>query len=324
MNILFPREATRAEGMSTKRKLLPEKVVTALYRKDYTTLQRLVNRDNVNLPDEDGSTLLMLATAASEPDPALLKFLIDRGADVNLSRDRGRYTALHLAAQDVQKDNLRVLLEAGADANAQDANGWTPLHHVVRAPDPRLLLVMALLDHGADPAPKDGPNPSLIEETRGTDIGRLLQNAVAEKSDKPRGKSRLPFMEHPSGKDSRTAVEAMAEAITRLRALPQWDDWITFSAQGMGGRLDSYHFAALRMRKEEIEPEEPLAIDLDLVARRAQVPRAYLAKVGKRTYSVGRATPKQTARVLDTIFRRYLGIRPHTGEGNDYAVGAEW
>jgi hypothetical protein len=35
-------------------------------------------------------------------------------------------------------------------------------------------------------------------------------------------------------------------------------------------------------------------------------------------------TPKQAGRVLDTIFRDYLGIRPHTGEGNDYAVGAEW
>src|SRR4051794_3769128 len=60
-----------------------------------------------------------------------------------------------------------------------------------------------------------------------------------------------PFMEHPSG-DFETAVDAMADAIKRLRGLPEWDEWITFHAQGMGGRLDSYHFAAIRMRQGEI------------------------------------------------------------------------
>jgi len=260
--------------------------------------------------------LLMLAVAAADPTPEMLKFLIDRGADVNLSDSGNRYTALHFAAQDVNKECLRVLLAAGADANAQDANGWTPLHHVVRAADPRRLLVMDLLKHGADPTLKDPSNTSPIEAARGTDLGRFLQDA-------PVGKEQPPFMEHPSG-DHATAVEAMASAITRLRALPEWDGWISFTAQGMGPRLDSYHFAKIDMRKQEIKPEEPLAIDLELVARSARVPRSYLAEAGKGTYSVGRATPKQTARVLDTIFRQYMGIRPHTGEGNDYAVGAEW
>src|SRR5205823_4339713 len=39
-----------------------------------------------------------------------------------------------------------------------------------------------------------------------------------------------PFMEHPSG-DFETAVDAMADTIKRLRALPKSSDWITFSAQ---------------------------------------------------------------------------------------------
>ncbi len=57
-----------------------------------------------------------------------------------------------------------------------------------------------------------------------------------------------PFLVHPSG-DFETAVDAMADAIKRLRALPEWDKWITFQAQGEGGRVDSYHFAAIRMRQ---------------------------------------------------------------------------
>jgi hypothetical protein len=94
-------------------------------------------------------------------------------------------------------------------------------------------------------------------------------------------------------------------------------------AQGMGGRVDSYDFAEIRMRKDQIKLHQRVAIDVDLRARRARVPRPYLAKQGKSTYSIGGATPKQAARILDTIFRDYLDIRPHTGE-DDYAVGAEW
>ena len=41
-------------------------------------------------------------------------------------------------------------------------------------------------------------------------------------------------------------------------------------------------------------------------------------------YSVGKATPIQAARIMDVIFRQYMGIRPHTGEGDGYAIGAEW
>jgi hypothetical protein len=131
-----------------------------------------------------------------------------------------------------------------------------------------------------------------------------------------------PFMEHPSGHFA-TAVDAMADAITRLRAKPDWRDWITFCAQGMGPRVDSYHFAKIRMRLDQIKPENPLEIDIDLVTQRAGVPRSCLSKDGD-AYSIAGATPMQAARMMDVIFRQYMGIRPHTGEGDDYAIGAEW
>src|SRR5262245_45000743 len=114
-----------------KSKLLPEKAITALYRKDYKTLNRLVTKDTVNLTDEGGLTLLMLAALETDADARMVEFLIDRGADVHLAGGREHYTALHFAARDLRKDILPVLLAAGADANAQDGNGWTPLHHVV-------------------------------------------------------------------------------------------------------------------------------------------------------------------------------------------------
>jgi hypothetical protein len=141
-----------------------------------------------------------------------------------------------------------------------------------------------------------------------------------------------PFMEHPSG-DFETAVEAIADAIERLRALPEWDKWISFNAQGMGSRVDSYHFATIRMRQGEIKfmvetnsldwVEAAFDVDIPAVAKRAGVPDSCLSKT-EGGYSVAKATPIEAARILDVIFRQYMGIRPHTGEGDDYAVGAEW
>jgi hypothetical protein len=129
-----------------------------------------------------------------------------------------------------------------------------------------------------------------------------------------------PFMEHPSG-DFKSAVDAMADAIRRLRALPAWNDWITFCAQGMGHDEDSDSQAEIRLRRDELALDEP--IDMDAVTRHSGVPRSSLTKAGDN-YSVAKATPADASRILDAIFRHCLGIRPHADEGDDYAIGAEW
>jgi hypothetical protein len=130
-------------------------------------------------------------------------------------------------------------------------------------------------------------------------------------------------MEYPSNEPFDGVVEAMADAISRLRALPEWAKWITFEAQGMGSREDSYVYAAIQMRGSEIRLVKRRLLDLDLLAKRARVPRDYLSQLSGTTYTLGRATPKQTARLLDAIFRLHFGIHPHPDE-DDYAVGAEW
>jgi hypothetical protein len=131
-----------------------------------------------------------------------------------------------------------------------------------------------------------------------------------------------PFMEHPTGKFN-SAVDAMTDAIERLRALPEWRDWITFGAQGMGERVDSYQFAEIRMLKDTIKLQQPIALDTEAVTKRAGVSKECLSGSGD-TYSIAAATPAQAARVMDAIFRQYLKIRPFPDEDNDYAVGAEW
>ena len=58
-------------------------------------------------------------------------------------------TALHVACHYDQEASAIVLLQRGADINADDGAGWTPLHHA--AYDGNHLLVRFLLDRGANP-----------------------------------------------------------------------------------------------------------------------------------------------------------------------------
>ena len=113
-----------------------------------------------------------------------------------------------------------------------------------------------------------------------------------------------PFMEHPDGTFD-CAADAIADAVKRLRELPTWDDWITFCAQGYGGRPDTCRFAEIKMRPDKIASESPLPPDV------AQ-------------FDIAGSSPTAVADFLDELFRKHMGIQPFPGEGDDYAVGAEW
>lgn len=130
-----------------------------------------------------------------------------------------------------------------------------------------------------------------------------------------------PFMEHPSG-DFDTAVDAMADAVGRLRELRTWDKWITFTAQGEAGGPDSYEFAEIRMLGDKLDLGEKL-VDVTGVVKAAGTSADSLVKDGGR-YSVAAASQKEVAGIFDALFRHHFGIRPFADEDNDYAVGAEW
>ena len=130
-----------------------------------------------------------------------------------------------------------------------------------------------------------------------------------------------PFMEHPSG-DFDSAVAAMEDAVTRLRKLPKWERWITFSAQGEGHDSDSYEFAEVRMLRDKLDVgEKPL--DISRVIQAAHVGASSLVADGIQ-YSVATASPREVSQILNAIFRHHFGLRPFADEGDDYAVGAEW
>jgi ankyrin repeat protein len=66
---------------------------------------------------------------------------------------RKRNQALFEAALSNSEPQIEVALNAGADINAKDANGWTALHHAVVYADH--YVVSFLLQKGADPNARD-------------------------------------------------------------------------------------------------------------------------------------------------------------------------
>ncbi|MCH8569102.1 MAG: ankyrin repeat domain-containing protein [Balneolales bacterium] len=80
----------------------------------------------VNLADEKGNTLLMLATYNENPETTQL--LLEFGADVDRRNDRGQ-TPLGGMAFKGNARIARMLIDAGADLQANNGAGMTPLHY---------------------------------------------------------------------------------------------------------------------------------------------------------------------------------------------------
>ncbi|EKV08441.1 Ankyrin-1 [Penicillium digitatum] len=86
-----------------------------------------------------------------------MKLLLDSGADTHIADQFSQYTALHTAVlkyPHLQQDAVHLLIEYGANPNAQIRHGATPLH-LVDAANPAydcrsIEMARILLDHGAD------------------------------------------------------------------------------------------------------------------------------------------------------------------------------
>jgi hypothetical protein len=116
------------------------------------------------------------ADIAGSGDVAAMKRMLDAGLNPN-ARDASGYTALIYAARGGNVPMMRLLTSRGADPNLADAavNSWTPLLHAVHKAQPRATA--ALLDAGANPnaTDPDGTTPLMMAAGYGyADIVRIL------------------------------------------------------------------------------------------------------------------------------------------------------
>jgi len=101
--------------------------------------------------DAYGRTALhnALVPLSGDVDLQAVSALLQGGADPNAQDDNG-YSPLHFAAQESLPEAARLLVDAGGNPNLQDSSGNTPLFRAVISGH-SIEVVRILLDAGADP-----------------------------------------------------------------------------------------------------------------------------------------------------------------------------
>ena len=136
---------------------------------------------------QDGSILgTPLHVAARYGNRVMVRALLDAGADIEAPTGHSGGTPLHSAADRRSGDELgddpavaQALLEAGANTEARDLNGWTPLHYAAANAKP--AVARALLAAGANPGATDGDGVTPLDLARhGGDAAtiRVLEEAA--------------------------------------------------------------------------------------------------------------------------------------------------
>ena len=73
--------------------------------------------------------------------------LVELGADVQ-AQDVNGLSPMHWAAHNGHAETVRVLVELGADVQSQDVNGFSPMHHAAQSG--HVETVRVLVELGAD------------------------------------------------------------------------------------------------------------------------------------------------------------------------------
>ena len=134
-------------------------LMQALQTGNINAINVLLNAEaDLNIIDKDGDTCLHRAVRA-RCSKEILQSVIHCGANVNAT-NKSSVTALRLSCQTGNKDAISELQKAEADPNISDADGYTCLHDAVDVRFNKETL-QAIIDHGANinAANKEGVTP---------------------------------------------------------------------------------------------------------------------------------------------------------------------
>ena len=174
---------------------------------------RMLEQDVASKPSVADHVETHLMQAAEKGDVALVKSLIQEGADLN-ARNKDGDTSLNIAARNGRTGVAEALIKAGADVQVKDSHGWSPLL------DAALFggtdLIQRLISAGADVNAKgnQGETALMLAAFGGrSEVVRVLIEAGAE-VDARNNRGNTALMEAALGGDHTHAavVRALIEA----------------------------------------------------------------------------------------------------------------
>jgi ankyrin repeat protein len=137
----------------------PLTLIRASEKNDIALVRRLLDMGaDVNVKDDYGWNALMMASTYEDLDIA--RMLIDRGIDVNAKNNNG-YNALMYASSNGHENIVRLLLDNGADVNGKNIDGETALMMASMHGD--IEIIRMLLDKGADADVKDDDDCTAVK-----------------------------------------------------------------------------------------------------------------------------------------------------------------
>jgi len=166
-----------------------------ILKKDNIELVKLFIDAGVNIQriDYHGDTPLEYAAIYCK-NPEIFRLLISKGATINRGGNGG--TPLHSAAGSNKKENVALLISLGANVNARDARGNTPLMRASRF----YASVEVLLQAGADINARnnEGKTALILSAQYGGDpkvISLLLQKGANAKLEDNTGRTALDWLD---------------------------------------------------------------------------------------------------------------------------------
>ncbi|VUC27045.1 unnamed protein product [Clonostachys rosea] len=154
-----------------------------------TTLKFLEYGPDCSITDNDGNGVLHTALKQWNTDANLIKALLKAGADPN-AKNKAGLTPILAMRRDFKPQLMDVLIEAGADINATDSNGWNVLFNLLsgfRPANGKFEGIIQLTDRGISIHHRDRKGRTLLHQAVSCHEANRLNNTEQSRFDFVRG-----------------------------------------------------------------------------------------------------------------------------------------